>query len=158
MMLVGEQPGDQEDRQGHPFVGPAGRMLDEALNEAGIDRADVYITNAVKHFKWKPAGPRRLHQKPGRGEIVACEPWLDAEIDALDPHLIVCLGSTAAQSLIALDFKVTASRGKLIVGKNGRRLFATVHPSSILRQRDPESRHREFDSFVADLRLAKEFL
>src|SRR6267378_1198549 len=133
VMFVGEQPGDYEDREGHPFVGPAGRVLDEALQEVGIDRQRVYVTNAVKHFKWKPQGKRRLHQKPNAAEINACRPWLDAEIAAVKPHLLVLLGATAAQALLGRDFRVSLQRGQLIERPGMPLMMATVHPSSILR-------------------------
>src|SRR5437867_524345 len=140
IMLVGEQPGDKEDLAGHPFVGPAGRVLDEALEAAGIDRETVYVTNAVKHFKWRPAGKRRLHEKPNRSEIAACRLWLDAEISILKPQVVVCLGATAAQALISPSFKVTKQRGKLIPSPLAPHVMATVHPSSILRAPDEASR------------------
>ena len=135
VMMVGEQPGDQEDRAGRPFVGPAGRILDQALEEAGIDRAEVYVTNVVKHFKWSPAerGKRRIHKKPRDSEIHACRPWLDAELDAVRPKVLVCLGASAAQALLGKDFRVTRDRGKLIPSDLAPNVIATVHPSSILR-------------------------
>src|SRR5205085_4920300 len=136
VMLVGEQPGDKEDLAGKPFVGPAGQLLDEALAAAGIDRATVYVTNAVKHFKWRPAGKRRLHEKPNRSEIAACKLWLEAEIRLLRPQVVVCLGATAAQALISPTFRVTKERGKLIPSALAPHLIATVHPSSILRAPD----------------------
>src|SRR5438093_1859442 len=142
MMLVGEQPGDKEDLAGKPFVGPAGRILDEALEAAGIDRETVFITNVVKHFKWRPAGKRRLHEKPNRSEIAACRLWLDAEIALLKPQVIVCLGATAAQALLSPSFKVTKERGKLIPSPLAPHVLATVHPSSILRAPDDASRER----------------
>jgi DNA polymerase len=151
VVFVGEQPGDREDREGKPFVGPAGRVLDEALEAAGIDRKSVYVTNAVKHFKWRPAGKRRLHEKPNRSEIAACRLWLDAEIGILKPQVIVCLGATAAQALIAPSFKVTRLRGKLIPSTLAPHVMATVHPSSILRAPDDDAREREMKMFVADL-------
>ena len=152
IMLVGEQPGDEEDKQGHPFIGPAGRLLDQALDEAGIDRQRVYTTNAVKHFKWKPAGKRRLHQKPSAREVDACKPWLLGEIETVQPDIIVCLGATAAQSLLGKDFRVTKSRGQWMEFKN-RRIIATVHPSSILRAPDSASKAEQFQAFVEDLRI-----
>jgi DNA polymerase len=152
VVFVGEQPGDKEDIAGKPFVGPAGRVLDEALRAAGIDRGTVYLTNAVKHFKWRPAGKRRLHEKPNRGEIAACRLWLDAEIAILKPQVVVCLGATAAQALIAPSFKVTQQRGKLIPSPIAPHVMATVHPSSILRAPDDAAREREMKLFVADLR------
>ena len=139
IILVGEQPGDEEDKQGHPFIGPAGRLLDQALVEARIDRQRVYTTNAVKHFKWKPVGKRRLHQKPSAREVDACKPWLMGEIETIQPEIIVCLGATAARSLLGKDFRVTKSRGQWMEFKN-RRIIATVHPSSILRAPDSASR------------------
>jgi uracil-DNA glycosylase family protein len=156
VMFVGEQPGDREDIEGKPFVGPAGRVLDEALRAAGIDRAQVYITNAVKHFKWKPQGKRRLHQKPNAAEISACRPWLDAEIALVKPQILVCLGATAAQALLGRDFRVTLQRGQFIERSGLPLAMATVHPSSILRAADDESRELEMGAFIADLkRLAQ---
>lgn len=152
VMLVGEQPGDNEDLAGKPFVGPAGRILDEALTAAGIDRDEVFITNAVKHFKWRAAGKRRLHEKPNRGEIAACRLWLDAEITILKPQVLVCLGATAAQALIAPSFKVTQQRGRLIPSSLAPHVMATVHPSSILRMPSAAAREREMELFIADLR------
>ena len=153
VMLVGEQPGDQEDLQGRPFVGPAGKLLDRALDEAGIDRARVYVTNAVKHFKWTPAprGKRRIHKKPGAEEIRACRPWLDAEIAEVRPKVVVALGATAAQALLGRGFKVTERRGELIDTDLGALVSATVHPSSILRAPDDVSRASAYESFVRDL-------
>lgn len=158
VMLVGEQPGDQEDIQGRPFVGPAGKILDKALEEAGIDRNEVYVTNAVKHFKWEPRGKRRIHKKPNSMEITACKPWIEAEIDILKPDVIVCLGATAAQSLLGRQFKVTAERGKWIASPLAPFVMATVHPSSLLRAPDDETRHRETKRFIEDLRLVHEAL
>ncbi len=154
IMFIGEQPGDQEDRSGHPFVGPAGKLLDNALEEAGIDRAQVYVTNVVKHFKWVPAerGKRRIHKKPRYSEIQACRPWLDAEIRAIRPEVIVCLGSTAAQSVLGKDFKVNSQRGQLVDSQLAPLVTATVHPSSILRAPDEESRHAQLRAFVMDLK------
>jgi len=152
VMFVGEQPGDKEDLAGKPFVGPAGQLLDEALAAAGIDRATVYVTNAVKHFKWRPAGKRRLHEKPNRSEIAACKLWLEAEIRLLRPQVVVCLGATAAQALISPTFRVTKERGKLIPSALAPHLIATVHPSSILRAPDDEARTEEMRLFVADLK------
>jgi uracil-DNA glycosylase len=152
LMFVGEQPGDREDVEGKPFVGPAGRLLDDALQAAGIDRNQVYITNAVKHFKWKPVGKRRLHQKPNAAEINACRPWLDAEIAVVEPHILVCLGATAAQALLGRDFRVTLQRGQFIERPGLPLLMATVHPSSILRAPDDESREVEMQAFVTDLK------
>ena len=155
-MFVGEQPGDREDIEGKPFVGPAGRLLDEALEEAGIDRTRVYITNAVKHFKWKPQGKRRLHQKPNAAEISACRPWLDSEIALVKPRILVLLGATAAQALLGRDFRVSLQRGQFIERPGLPLMMATVHPSSILRAPDDESREIEMQAFVQDLkRLAQ---
>src|SRR6186997_1098760 len=142
-MLVGEQPGDVEDRSGHPFVGPAGKLLDRALAEAGIDRAQVYVTNVVKHFKWEPRGKRRIHKRPNAGEIGACRPWLDAEIQIVKPRAIVCLGATAAQALLGRQFKVTAHRGEWVPSSLAPMVMATVHPSSLLRAPDAATRRRE---------------
>ena len=158
VLVIGEVPGDQEDRQGHPFVGPAGKLLDKALVEAGIDRAQVYVTNAVKHFKFKPAerGKRRIHQKPGRTEVVACRPWLLAELDAVRPDLVVFLGATAAQSLLGTTFKVTQQRGEVLeIPDRPEQAVATVHPSSVLRSDDREAAYRDL---VADLRAAASVL
>jgi uracil-DNA glycosylase len=152
IMLVGEQPGDQEDLQGKPFVGPAGRILDTLLVEAGIDRKKVYVTNAVKHFKWEPRGKRRIHKKPSAGEIAACRPWLDAEIAALKPKVIVCLGATAAQALLGTAFRVTERRGEFVDSPLAPYVMATVHPSSILRAPDEKNRHEEEKKFVEDLK------
>jgi DNA polymerase len=153
-MLVGEQPGDYEDVGGKPFIGPAGKIMDQALEEAGIDRRKVYVTNAVKHFKWKPRGKRRIHQKPNAREIAACRPWLEAELRLVKPKLLVCLGATAAHAIFSPSFRVTRERGKLLSSKLAPRVLATVHPSSLLRQPDEESRQREYKRFVADLRAA----
>jgi len=158
VMFVGEQPGDREDREGKPFVGPAGRVLDEALVEAGIDRRHVYITNAVKHFKWKPQGKRRLHQKPNAAEINACRPWLDAEIAVVKPHLLVLLGATAAQALLGRDFRVSVQRGQLMERPGLPPMMATVHPSSILRAPDDETREIEMRAFVQDLKRVAQHL
>ena len=152
-MLVGEQPGDQEDLAGRPFVGPAGRLLDEALAEAGIDRSHAYVTNAVKHFKWQGRGKRRIHQKPTWSESVACRPWLEAELAAVRPRVVVALGATAAQSLLGKDFRVTKQRGEPLDSPLAEHVVATVHPSSILRQRDEEARRVELAAFVDDLRV-----
>jgi len=154
VMFVGEQPGDQEDLQGRPFVGPAGKLLDQALDEAGIDRAEVYVTNVVKHFKWSPAerGKRRIHKKPRASEIQACRPWLDAELEVVKPEVLVCLGASAAQALLGKDFRVTRDRGKLIESSLAPHVIATVHPSSILRAPDDEARHAQMKAFIADLR------
>jgi DNA polymerase len=152
ILFVGEQPGDQEDLAGRPFVGPAGRLLDRALAEAGIDRAGVYVTNVVKHFKWESRGKRRIHKKPSAGEIAACRPWLDVEIQIVQPRAIVCLGATAAQALLGRGFKVTAHRGELIASDLAPVVLATVHPSSLLRAPDAETRRRETRRFIDDLR------
>jgi DNA polymerase len=152
VMLVGEQPGDQEDLSGKPFVGPAGKLLDRALEEAGIDRKRVYVTNIVKHFKWTGRGKRRIHEKPNQTEITACRPWIQAEVEVLRPRLIVCLGATAAQAIIGRGFKVTKERGQVKRSVLGPPAVGTVHPSSILRAPDEESRHHAFEAFVADLR------
>jgi len=157
VMFVGEQPGDREDIEGKPFVGPAGRLLDEALEAAGIDRKRVYITNAVKHFKWKPQGKRRLHQKPNAAEINACRPWLDAEIALIKPRILVLLGATAAQALLGPAFRVTRQRGQLVTSSLAPRVVATVHPSSILRAPD-ESRDAEMRAFVRDLRIVAKLI
>jgi uracil-DNA glycosylase family protein len=154
IMLVGEQPGDYEDVAGKPFVGPAGKIMDRALEEAGIDRSKVYVTNAVKHFKWEPRGKRRIHQKPNSREIAACRPWLEVELRLVKPKLLVCLGATAAQAVFGPSFRVTRERGKVLSSKLAPRVLATVHPSSLLRQPDEESREREYKRFVADLRAA----
>jgi uracil-DNA glycosylase family protein len=151
-MFVGEQPGDQEDREGKPFVGPAGRLLDKALAEAGIDRSATYMTNAVKHFKWQARGKRRIHQKPTWAEIAACRPWLEAELAVVQPRVLVLLGATAAQSLLGRDFRVTHNRRKLIESKLADSVTATIHPSAILRG-EPDRRETEFAAFVEDLRF-----
>jgi uracil-DNA glycosylase len=152
LMLVGEQPGDAEDQAGHPFVGPAGRLLDRALAEAGIDRRLVYVTNVVKHFKWEPRGKRRIHAKPNAAEIAACRPWLDTEIALVKPQVLVCLGSTAAQALLGRTFRVSARRGELVDSPLAPVVTATVHPSAILRAPDDETRRAEMQRFVHDLR------
>src|SRR5438093_8234518 len=154
MMLVGEQPGDHEDVAGKPFVGPAGKIMDRALEDAGIDRLQVYVTNAVKHFKWEPRGKRRIHQKPNSREIAACRPWLEAELRIVKPKLVVAMGATAAQTFFGPGFRVTRERGKVLSSKLAPKVLATVHPSSLLRQPDEESRQREYKLFVADLRAA----
>jgi uracil-DNA glycosylase len=157
LMLVGEQPGDAEDLAGHPFVGPAGKLLDRALEHAGIDRQAVYVTNVVKHFKWEPRGKRRIHAKPNAGEISACRPWLETEIALIRPRALVCLGATAAQALLGKSFKVSKQRGEFVASSLAPLVMATVHPSSILRAPDDESRRDEMNRFVADLKkLAKE--
>jgi uracil-DNA glycosylase family protein len=152
LLLVGEQPGDAEDLSGHPFVGPAGKLLDRALVDAGIDRRAVYVTNVVKHFKWEPRGKRRIHKKPSAGEIAACRPWLDTEIALVKPGAIVCLGATAAQALLGRQFRVTAHRGELVASTLAPIVLATVHPSSILRAPDDETRRLEMERFTDDLR------
>ena len=154
LMLLGEQPGDQEDLAGKPFVGPAGRILDRALEEAGIDRDWVYVTNTVKHFKWEPRGKRRIHKKPNSREIAACRPWLEAELRVVRPGVLVCLGATAAQAVLGPAFRVTRARGKVFESELAPKVLATVHPSSLLRQPDEESREREYKLFIADLRSA----
>jgi DNA polymerase len=154
MMLVGEQPGDYEDVAGKPFVGPAGKIMDRALEDAGIDRSEVYVTNAVKHFKWEPRGKRRIHQKPNSREIAACRPWLEAELRLVKPKLLVCLGATASQAVFGPSFRVTRERGKVLSSKFAPRVLATVHPSALLRQPDEEGREREYKRFVSDLRAA----
>jgi uracil-DNA glycosylase family protein len=154
MMLVGEQPGDREDIEGKPFVGPAGRLLDRALEEAGIDRRRVYVTNAVKHFRWTRRGKRRLHEKPNAQQIRACRPWLESEIAIVKPRIVVLLGATAAQSVMGPGFRVSRQRGEVMASPLGLPVLATVHPSSILRATDDASRDVALASFVADLRVA----
>jgi len=151
VVMVGEQPGDEEDRRGHPFVGPAGRLLSKAMGEAGLDREKIYVTNAVKHFKFLERGKRRIHAKPSGIEISACRPWLEAELTSIEPELVVCLGATAAQSLMGRDFRITAERGKFFPHHWAKELIATVHPSAILRV--PERYEEEYARFVQDLRL-----
>jgi uracil-DNA glycosylase family protein len=156
VMMVGEQPGDREDIEGHPFVGPAGRVLDTALERVGIDRDSVYITNVVKHFKWRPRGKRRIHQKPNLEEISACRPWLDGELGTVKPRVLVCLGATAAQALLGRQFRVSRQRGEFIDSPLAERVMATVHPSSILRG-EPEDREAALADFVKDLeKVARE--
>jgi len=152
IMFVGEQPGNDEDLSGKPFVGPAGRLLDASLVKAGIERKTVYVTNVVKHFKWEPRGKRRIHKKPSAREIVACRPWLDAEIAAIKPAVIVCLGATAAQSLLGKAFRVTTQRGQFIQSPLAPYVMATVHPSFILRAPDEQARHDKERKFIADLK------
>jgi uracil-DNA glycosylase family protein len=152
VMFVGEQPGDQEDLAGEPFVGPAGRLLDEALVEAGIDRSTTYVTNAVKHFKWQARGKRRIHQKPNWTEMTACRPWLEAELAVVQPRVLVLLGATAAQSLLGRQFRVTQNRGQLVESDLAEAVTATIHPSAILRG-EPEQREAEFAAFVDDLKF-----
>jgi DNA polymerase len=157
ILFVGEQPGDREDREGRPFVGPAGRLLDQALEEVGIDRKLAYVTNVVKHFKWTPRGKRRIHAKPNWSEVAACRPWLDAEVGVVSPKVIVCLGATAAQALLGREFRVTRQRGEVVDSGYGVPAIATVHPSSILRAED-EDREQEFAAFVDDLAAIKRFV
>jgi uracil-DNA glycosylase family protein len=160
VMFVGEQPGDQEDKEGHPFVGPAGQLLDAALEAAGIDRGQVYVTNAVKHFKWERGEKtkRRIHKKPNDGEIRACRPWLDHELKLVRPEVVVCLGATAAQALLGKSFRVTKSRGRKVSAPFAEAVFATVHPSSVLRAPDPRAREAARRAFIADLRKVARFL
>jgi len=155
-MFVGEQPGDREDLEGRPFVGPAGRLLDDALARAGIDRDAAYVTNAVKHFKWEPRGKRRIHAKPSWSELAACRPWLEAELAVVQPRVLVCLGATAAQSLLGKQFRVTQHRGEWVESDLAERVTATIHPSAILRAGD--RREAELDAFVEDLRLVASIL
>ena len=157
VMFVGEQPGDYEDRAGKPFVGPAGKLLDEALSEAGIERATTYVTNAVKHFKWQARGKRRIHQKPNWAEMTACRPWLEAELAVVEPRVLVLLGATAAQALLGRAFRVTQHRGTLVESELAEFVTATIHPSAILRG-EPEQREAEFGRFVDDLRLVPRVL
>jgi uracil-DNA glycosylase family protein len=158
VMMVGEQPGDKEDLQGRPFVGPAGAVLDKALAAAGIERNDVYVTNIVKHFKWEPRGKRRLHKKPNAIEITACRPWLESEIRVVKPRVVVLLGATAAQGILGRDFRVTQHRGEWTKSEIAPYVLATVHPSSILRAPDDEARHEEMRKFIADLKVAAQQL
>jgi DNA polymerase len=158
VLFVGEQPGNEEDLSGKPFVGPAGRLLDDALKEAGIDRTQTYVTNVVKHFKWEPRGKRRIHKKPNAGEIAACRPWLEAEISLIKPKVIVCLGATAAQSLLGPKFRVSKQRGQFIESTLAPYILATVHPSSILRAPDDETRHVEKRRFIDDLKKVAQVL
>ena len=157
VMLVGEQPGDREDIEGLPFVGPAGRILDKAMKDIGVTREQYYVTNIVKHFKWSPKGKRRIHEKPRASEVRACLPWLEAEIDAVRPELIVCLGATAAAGLIGASAKVSTHRGKVVESNYGACLV-TTHPSSILRAETPEERRAAYDAFLADLRAGVTFV
>ena len=157
VLFVGEQPGDREDQQGRPFVGPAGLLLDKCLESAGIDRREVYVTNAVKHFKWEPKGKIRLHKKPNSLEIAACRPWLEAEIEAVQPQIIVCLGATAAQDLLGSQFRLTKHRGAMFPTKYGP-VTATIHPSAILRMPDPEAKEAEIASLVSDLKVAAQYV
>lgn len=155
VMLVGEQPGDIEDQQGEPFVGPAGRMLDRALEDAQISRDEVYVTNAVKHFKWIWRGKRRLHQKPSIRQVAACRPWLEVEIQAVQPHILVCMGATAAQSVVGKPVPIMKERGKFIDSALGKLTFVTIHPSAILRQRDKDEREEEYRRFASEMKLVK---
>jgi uracil-DNA glycosylase family protein len=155
VMLVGEQPGDIEDQKGEPFVGPAGRMLDRALEDARISRDQVYVTNAVKHFKWIWRGKRRLHQKPSVRQVVACRPWLEVEIEAVQPHILVCMGATAAQSVVGKPVAIMKERGKFSESLLGKLTFITIHPSAILRQRDDDEREQEYRRFASEMRLVK---
>jgi DNA polymerase len=158
LLLVGEQPGDQEDRTGHPFVGPAGQLLGDLLEEVGIDREEVYITNAVKHFKWTPRGNRRLHAKPTVREVAACRPWLEGEIAAIEPALIVCLGATAAQSLLGSAFRITRQHGEILSSQWAQAVLATYHPSAVLRAPTPEGRSRMRQDLAVDLQEAARYL
>jgi DNA polymerase len=158
VMLVGEQPGDQEDREGLPFVGPAGRLLDRALQAAKVDRSKVYVTNAVKHFKWVPRGKRRIHKTPAQREIDACHQWLDGEIKAIRPKVIVCLGATAARALLGSEFRVSTMRGRFVESAYAPFVFATLHPSALLRIQDDAERDEAFNAFVADLALIHDAL
>jgi DNA polymerase len=158
VMLVGEQPGDQEDRQGKPFVGPAGALLDKALEDAGIPRDDVYVTNAVKHFKWEPRGKRRIHKKPRISEIKACRPWLEAELRAVEPAVVVCLGATAAQAVLGPQFKLMQDRGRVQTSPLAERVVATIHPSAVLRAPDSEGRRQAYQMLVDDLTVVARLL
>lgn len=158
IMMIGEQPGDQEDRQGRPFVGPSGKLLDQCLKEAGVDRGKVYVTNAVKHFRWVPRGKLRIHKKPSMQQIHACRPWLDAELEMVRPKLIICLGATAAQSLLGPKFKITQSHGEVQEAEGLPPILATLHPSAVLRARTDEDRERDRKLLLEDLRRAEKFL
>jgi uracil-DNA glycosylase family protein len=158
VLFVGEQPGDQEDQLGEPFVGPAGAMLDKALADAGIPRDDAYLTNAVKHFSWEPRGKRRIHKKPRVSEMKACRPWLDAELRAVRPEVLVCLGAVAAQSVLGSQFKLMQNRGNVVTGPAGARVVATIHPSAVLRAPDAEGRRAAYEMFVADLKVVAKLL
>lgn len=157
-ILAGEQPGNDEDRQGHPFVGPAGKVLDRALEDAGIDRSEVYVTNVVKHFKFEERGKRRLHKKPRLSEVKACKPWLEAELERINPRVLVCLGATAAQAIMGSQFRLTRQRGVPIEYSAATRLVATVHPSAVLRAPDSTQRHEEYARLVADLKVVRNLL
>ena len=158
IMFVGEQPGNDEDLAGRPFVGPAGKLLDKAMVDAGIDRSAAYVTNVVKHFKWQARGKRRIHAKPNWAEMAACRPWLDAELDLVKPNVLVCLGATAAQALLGREFRVTRQRGEVLESPLAPSVLATVHPSSILRAPDEGARRLQYDEFVADLRKVAQLL
>ena len=158
VMFVGEQPGDQEDLQGEPFVGPAGALLDKALADAGIPRDQVYVTNAVKHFKWEPRGKRRIHKKPRALEVKACRPWLEAELRSVKPAVVVCLGATAAQSMLGASFKLMQQRGQVVSSPAAGRIVATIHPSAVLRAPDPEGRKAAYGMLVADLKVVAKTL
>ena len=158
ILLVGEQPGDQEDRAAKPFVGPSGKLLEKCLAEVGIERKQTYVTNMVKHFKWEPRGKRRIHEKPNQAEISACKPWLEREIEVVQPKMIVALGATAAQGLLGSSFRVTKQRGTILRIEGYPPILATVHPSSLLRQITDEDRERETQRFVADLKKCAEFI
>jgi uracil-DNA glycosylase len=158
VMLVGEQPGDEEDRRGLPFVGPAGRLLDRALEAAGVERERIYITNAVKHFKWQLRGKRRLHKTPAQREVEACHRWLEGEIRTLKPQVIVCLGATAARALLGRGFKVSVMRGKFVESPHARYVFATLHPSALLRLRDEREKESAFEQLVKDLSMIRKAL
>jgi DNA polymerase len=155
IVFIGEQPGDQEDREGRPFIGPAGKLLDRALETAGVDRSKCYVTNAVKHFKWEPRGKRRLHQKPNEIEVTACRPWWIAEVSILKPRVLVCLGATAARAVFGRVVKVMTERGHFLESTYATRTLVTVHPSSLLRVPDAEAKAKAFEQFVADLKLLK---
>ena len=158
IVLIGEQPGNEEDLQGRPFAGPAGKVLDQALRDARIDRSDIYVTNAVKHFKFEERGKRRLHKKPRPSEVQACRPWLEAELGIVKPRITVCLGATAAQAMLGNAFRLTRERGNFFEDPHAGLVTATVHPSAILRAPDREQRHAQYEQFVADLRAVKERL
>jgi uracil-DNA glycosylase len=158
VMFVGEQPGDQEDRQGHPFVGPAGALLDKALIAAGIARDDVVLTNAVRHFSWEPRGKRRIHKKPRMSEIKACRPWLDAELRSVKPDVLVCLGAVAAQSIMGASFKLMQQRGEVLASEVARHVVATMHPSAVLRATDAEARRAAYEALVDDLKVVARLL
>ncbi|HEX5431591.1 MAG TPA: UdgX family uracil-DNA binding protein [Bryobacteraceae bacterium] len=158
IVLVGEEPGDEEDRKGHPFVGPAGRMLDRALEEAGIDRSDVYVSNAIKHFKFEERGKRRIHKKPSSAEITACKPWLEMEVSLIRPKIVVCLGASATRSILGPNYRLTKERGRFVPHAWAPHVTATIHPSAILRAPDSEARHAAYRDFVADLKGVKKVL